>query len=221
MTASPTTPNDQPRGPHAHDADLDACLDFINSLEFEDGAPVEHLPTVDEAVAYFALRDLAHEADLRAQAAADGPAWLDRVHGSRTAMREVWDAQVDGRAPSATAIALVNEVLGHPTRIELRPGIAGVALGHRHASEDPTGEALARVIEPLIDAIETGETGRFRVCANDGCRWVFEDTSRAGRRRWCDMASCGNRAKVRRYRTRQRETADDAAGGEPGDTTAT
>jgi predicted RNA-binding Zn ribbon-like protein len=205
-----TLPSDQPRGPHAHDADLDACLDFINSLEFDgpDGAPIEHLPTVDETVAYFALRDLAHEPDLRAQARADGPAWLDRVHGSRTAMREIWDAQVEGRAPSATAIALVNEVLGHPTRLELRPAIAGVALGHRHATDDPTGEALARVIEPLIEAIETGETGRFRVCANDACRWVFEDTSRAGRRRWCDMASCGNRAKVRRYRTRQRVTAD-------------
>ena len=53
-------------------------------------------------------------------------------------------------------------------------------------------------------AIATGETARFRVCANDGCRWVFEDTSRGGRRRWCDMSSCGNRAKVRRFRSRRR-----------------
>jgi predicted RNA-binding Zn ribbon-like protein len=202
---TPTPLTDTPRGPHAHDADLDACLDFINSLEFEDGAPDEHIPTVDDAVAWFATRDLAHEADLRTQANAEGPAWLDRVHGSRAALREVWDAQVEGRAPSATAVALVNEVLGHPTRVELRPVLAGVALGHRHATDDPTGEALARVVAPLVEAIETGETGRFRVCANDGCRWVFDDTSRAGRRRWCDMASCGNRAKVRRYRSRRSE----------------
>jgi hypothetical protein len=42
---------------------------------------------------------------------------------------------------------------------------------------------------------------------------VFEDTSRGGRRRWCDMQSCGNRAKVRRFRSRKRaeELAVDAA----------
>jgi predicted RNA-binding Zn ribbon-like protein len=52
--------------------------------------------------------------------------------------------------------------------------------------------------------LASGQTGRFRICANDGCREALLDTSRAGRRRWCDMASCGNRAKVQRYRSRQR-----------------
>ena len=63
---------------------------------------------------------------------------------------------------------------------------------------------------PLVEALATGQTGRFRICANDTCRWVFEDTSRAGRRRWCDMASCGNRAKVKAYRSRHK--AHDADG---------
>jgi predicted RNA-binding Zn ribbon-like protein len=39
---------------------------------------------------------------------------------------------------------------------------------------------------------------------------VFEDESRAGRRRWCDMATCGNRAKVRRYRARRTVTGGGA-----------
>ena len=99
------------------------------------------------------------------------------------------------------------------------PGIGGVGVGHRHTEDDPTGEALARVIEPLVEAIATGETARLRICANDACRWVFEDRSRAGRRRWCDMTSCGNRAKVQRYRSKQKagnpvEPAGDSAPGE-------
>ena len=89
------------------------------------------------------------------------------------------------------------------------PGEGGIGVGHRHTEEDPTGEALARVIAPLVEALAAGDTDRFRICANDGCRWVFEDTSRAGRRRWCDMSSCGNRAKVRRYRSKHK--ADDEA----------
>jgi predicted RNA-binding Zn ribbon-like protein len=131
-------------------------------------------------------------------------AWLAQLHATRGAMREVWDAAVEGRAPASDALDTVNAVLGHAPRIELVPGIGGIGVGHRHTADDPTGEALARLVQPMVDAFAGGETGRFRICANDGCRWVFEDTSRGGRRRWCDMSSCGNRAKVQRYRSRHR-----------------
>ena len=58
---------------------------------------------------------------------------------------------------------------------------------------------------------------RLRVCANPECRWAFFDSSRTGRRRWCDMATCGNRAKAARHRARLRAAgAEDASGGEPG-----
>jgi predicted RNA-binding Zn ribbon-like protein len=204
-----TRPPAHPIG-HAHAADLDACLDFVNSLEYADGRPADHLPTLDVAVAWFTQHGLAHEGEIRAQAASEGDAdWLDRVHATRAALREVWDAEVEARTPSSEALDIVNDVLCHAPRIELVPGIGGVGVGHRHTGDDPTGEALARVAQPLVDAIADRATDRFRICANDGCRWVFEDTSRGGRRRWCDMSSCGNRAKVQRYRSRHR-AADDA-----------
>ena len=104
----------------------------------------------------------------------------------------------------------MNALLRQAPRVELVPGPGGIGVGHRHTDDDPTGEALARVIEPLVEAIATDTTERFRICANTGCRWVFEDTSRAGRRRWCDMASCGNRAKVRRYRSKQKVAEGDS-----------
>ena len=37
---------------------------------------------------------------------------------------------------------------------------------------------------------------RVRRCANPECGWLFLDDSRAGKRRWCSMQSCGNRAKA-------------------------
>jgi predicted RNA-binding Zn ribbon-like protein len=46
---------------------------------------------------------------------------------------------------------------------------------------------------------------RLRLCASQTCLWIFLDTTRNGRRRWCDMSVCGNRAKVRAYRHRCRE----------------
>lgn len=197
---------------HAHAADLQATLAFLNSLELDDGRPVEGLGTAATAIAFFADRGLAHEEALRAQAEAVGERpWLRRVHATREAIRGVWDAQVEHHEPSSADIGTVNGALREAPRIELVPGDGCCGIGHRHTVDDPVGEVLGRLAEPFVEAVAAGTTDRFRICANDGCRWVFEDTSRAGRRRWCDMSSCGNRAKVRRYRSKLREAAVEAA----------
>jgi len=59
--------------------------------------------------------------------------------------------------------------------------------------------------------IGSGHDDRVRICANDTCRWIFYDESRSGRRRWCDMVTCGNRAKARRHRERQKTTEKSAS----------
>jgi predicted RNA-binding Zn ribbon-like protein len=199
---------------HAHVADLDACLAFINTLELDgtDGLPDDHIPTLDDAIGWFAGRSLAHETTLRSQADGDAGAFLARVASIRASFREVWDATVDGRSPSGPAVEVVNETLRHAPSPELRETPGGIVVGHRHDQSDPLGDATAQLAEALVEAIAEGDTSRFRVCANDACRWVFQDTSRGGRRRWCDMQSCGNRAKVRRYRSRHRADDQDQAG---------
>jgi predicted RNA-binding Zn ribbon-like protein len=78
---------------------------------------------------------------------------------------------------------------------------------------DPLDGALAAVAEPRVALIAAGDTASLRICANDGCRWVFHDTSPTGRRRWCSMASCGNRAKAARHRARKRAAANAGAHG--------
>jgi len=196
---------------HAHAVGIDACMDLINSEELTKGIPEEHLVTADDAIAYFTTRGLAHEPTLRAQVEREGDeAWLRRIHGTRAALREIWDAEVEERFPDQAALDTVNAVLREAPRIELVRSDTCCGVSHRHSVDDPTGEALALVTQPLVEAIAGQATDRFRICANDGCRWVFEDTSRAGRRRWCDMTTCGNRAKVRRFRSRHRSD-DDAA----------
>lgn len=190
---------------HTHTADIDTTADFLNTLSIDDGATVEHLATADDAVDFLAGRGLAHADALRAQADAAGERrWLERVRLTRAALRSVWDAQVERRAPDSAAIAAINAVLREAPRIELVMGDDCCGVGHRHTADDPTGEALARLVEPFLGAVAAGTTDRLRICANDDCRWAFEDRSRAGRRRWCDMTSCGNVAKARRYRARRK-----------------
>ena len=192
---------------HDHAAFLGASQDLINTLELSEDGPRDDLATPHDAVVFLAERGVGHHEDLGAQAERDGPdRWLARVRDARAAMREVWDATVERRTPRQDALDTLNGILDRGPRVELRATLNGVNVAHRHPEEDPTGEALARIATPLVEAIAGHETDRFRICANDDCRWVFEDESRAGRRRWCDMSSCGNRAKVRRYRERRKTT---------------
>jgi predicted RNA-binding Zn ribbon-like protein len=206
--------------PHVHAADIGVTADFLNTLSIDDGMPIEHLTTGDEAIAFLAGLGLAHEGALRAQAADTGErAWLERVRLTRSALRALWDAEVEHRAPDVGAIDAVNAVLREAPRVELVMGVGCCGIGHRHTADDPAGEALALLVEPFVAAVGASATDRLRVCANDDCRWAFEDSSRGGRRRWCEMASCGNIAKARRHRARVKAATialvHDAAGEGP------
>jgi predicted RNA-binding Zn ribbon-like protein len=55
-----------------------------------------------------------------------------------------------------------------------------------------------------IELLQSLPQERTRVCAGPRCGWLFIDRSKAGRRRWCDMATCGNAAKSRRHYQRSR-----------------
>jgi len=184
-------------GSHEHHLDLDSALDFINTLDLDDGQLVEHFEQPADAATWFTEHGLVHTEARPAWTPAD----LDHVRAVRSALRDVVDAVVEHRKPERGSIDLVNQTLAarRPARLEL-DGTA-VRIGHRHA-EAPVSDALAIVAEALVDELAAGRPERFRICANDRCRWTFFDSSPTGRRRWCDMATCGNQAKAARHRAR-------------------
>ena len=49
-----------------------------------------------------------------------------------------------------------------------------------------------------IEAFFTLPRTRLHACPR--CGWLFIDTSRGGKRRWCNMRICGNREKISRHR---------------------
>jgi predicted RNA-binding Zn ribbon-like protein len=103
------------------------------------------------------------------------------------------------------ALAEINRVLGRSAgtrRVELR------ADGSYGRAFVPVGDAFAGLMIPVVesaaDAMILGELGRVRRCADSRCPRVFFDRTKNGRRRWCDMATCGNRAKAARHRARRK-----------------
>jgi predicted RNA-binding Zn ribbon-like protein len=191
---------------HSHGIDLESALDFLNTLHPGHGRSDEqhqrdeHLVSPADAAMWFLEHELVHPD----AGAGIGESELARIRRVRSALREVVDSVVESRKPDADAVHLVNAVLEarRPTRLELDG--SALRIGHRHAAT-PVDDALALIAEAIVEELATGRPDRFRVCANDRCRWAFFDSSPTGRRRWCDMRSCGNQAKAARYRARLRE----------------
>ena len=92
---------------------------------------------------------------------------------------------------------------------------ARARAGRRDASTIATSATRSTTPSPAwpirSSRADRGPSGADPICANDTCRWIFYDTSRTGRRRWCDMATCGNRAKAARHRARAKAAAGNAA----------
>ena len=62
--------------------------------------------------------------------------------------------------------------------------------------------ALGRIVAAAFAAMDDDDWERLKLCSSPPCRWAYFDRSRNHSSRWCSMASCGNRAKARRFRTK-------------------
>jgi predicted RNA-binding Zn ribbon-like protein len=199
-------------GRHGHQAALQDGLDFVNTLEHGRAGDTEHLDSFPTAVRWLSEHDLLHremiDDQLRRHAqdeTATKPT-MERIRRVRAALRELLDATVERRPPDRAALRTVNRALRAQYVYELVPAPDGVSFDHRHEG-DPIAGALARLTESIARELTRPDADRLRVCANEECRWVFWDASPTARRKWCDMATCGNRAKVARHRERMRGKA--------------
>jgi predicted RNA-binding Zn ribbon-like protein len=187
------------------------CLDFVNTVDPRLREPREEFLASYEALvgwAAFVGVISAAEAAALASAGKRQGAVAGRVHRRAIAMRE----------------ALYELLRPQPVRNRLRPSLdilnEELQRAMSHAVLERSGDGvfqlrwpgraeLDRVLWPVAhsaaEILSSAENGRVGECEGDGCGWLFLDTSKAGRRRWCSMAICGNRAKAQRHRARARQ----------------
>lgn len=191
------------------------CLDFANTAFREDGVVVwESLGGFDDLLAW----------GVAAQVLAPADAEPLRAAGERSG--EARDAFVRAVALREQVYrvfaALAARVRPDPRDLAALDHAQRDAFAHRRLAAEGEGfrwdwsgggaaldRVLWRVAESAAQLLTRGDLGRVRRCAGDDCTRLFLDTSRSGRRRWCDMSHCGNIAKVRRFRARH-------PGGAPG-----
>jgi predicted RNA-binding Zn ribbon-like protein len=68
----------------------------------------------------------------------------------------------------------------------------------------PIEAALGPIALSAVRLFTEGDFGRIKECRGHACGWLFCDTSKNNRRRWCEMEVCGNRAKQKRLAARRR-----------------
>jgi predicted RNA-binding Zn ribbon-like protein len=188
----------------------DAALDFVNTVNGRDRSPNDWLDSYGRLLEWAALAHLLPEHTLRAltRKAQSEPAAaaraLARARVLREAMFAVMTAVISRKAPPKDVLALLREhwiegISAHELRFA--DGRVGPELRGDARDFDLIASMVAyRMVEYVLAL----PTDRLRICPGPSCAWLFIDSSKAGRRRWCDMAVCGNAAKSRRFYARSR-----------------
>jgi len=189
----------------------DACLAYANTLSWRGReAPLEELGDVGDLVRWVAgsarlAGDAVGEIEggARARPAAAEALFVEAI-ALREAIYRIFHALARGETVAAPDLAALNRALAAaPPRRRLAPKGAGFGW-QIEGAETSAAMLLAPVLWSAGDLLASDRRRRVRLCANEQCLWLFLDESKAGTRRWCDMASCGNRAKARRHYRRTR-----------------
>ncbi|MGI8552546.1 MAG: CGNR zinc finger domain-containing protein [Dehalococcoidia bacterium] len=184
----------------------DLCLAYANTLSWRGSArPAEKLHDLAGLLGWI---EQSAGAGARATEATRDPAHDDqktvlRIFAEAIVMREVifriFSAVAAGaRIRDQDFVALKRALAEAPTRNQLeRVGDSYAWRVERLRLSVP--DILAPVLWSAADLVLNAQHRRIRQCANEQCLWLFVDQSKSGSRRWCDMTSCGNRAKARRH----------------------
>jgi predicted RNA-binding Zn ribbon-like protein len=181
---------------------LDLVVDFVNTRDLDRGT--DELATPAQLAAWLRERGLL-PAGIVLGAGQLGEA-IELREALRLALLE-HNGSSGSRRPehggaSGSRGAEPLERAAEQGRLSVRFGEEGTVRLQARADGFPG--ALAQLLVPVAQAALDGTWERVKACAADDCQWAFYDHSRNRAGRWCDMAVCGNRTKVRAYRSKRR-----------------
>jgi predicted RNA-binding Zn ribbon-like protein len=177
------------------------CLDFVNTIHDRYAVEVEDYLQQPQRFIEWCVRAgvLRPDDGVRAPRAAHKRAALMRdVVTLRHHLHALFAARIDDLTPPPAAVRLLDRWL-HRAWASQSFG----ADGHLHWRADARDARLSlkRIALDSLDLLGDPSASRLRRCGNTTCcGWLFLDTSKNQRRRWCAMETCGTADKMRRYR---------------------
>ena len=198
--------------------DLDGghpALDFTNTVDWR-GTEREYewlANPLDLAAWGLRVGLLSHEeAGELARSAVQNPAQAARALSSARRLREalfrLFKALLEREEPQPEDLRLFNGQLRRAlSRQSMQAPDSETHRAYRLGfldEGDPLQRFLFRLLRQAAELLTTADAHRLKVCSTPECGWLFLDTTKNASRRWCDMASCGNRAKAQRFYRKKR-----------------
>jgi predicted RNA-binding Zn ribbon-like protein len=189
------------------------AIDFVNTVSGKRLlAPIERLNDYGDVLSWaeqIGIANAARTKTLRRIAREhprDAEAAFLRAKELRETLFRIFSAVAAHEHPSSGDLDFFNRELADAFS-HLRIAESGEGFAWSFSDEDSLVSLLWPVARSAADVLLKDDPGRVRMCeATDGCGWLFYDETRNGRRRWCSMKDCGNRAKARRHYAKSKET---------------
>lgn len=178
------------------------CLDLANTVVFIDD-PLrrqDRLRAMADVVNWVRVGRIAASVS-EALSGEEAELWLSRLRAIREQVDLIFRSVAHRRSPGADSL---RDLLLHWSEsLDRRDRLVVEGAGLRVEAGDARPPSLHAVVaQSAVELLLSRRVDRVRACPS--CGWLFVDTSRNGKRVWCDMAICGNRAKARRHRARQK-----------------
>jgi predicted RNA-binding Zn ribbon-like protein len=176
------------------------ALDFLNTVARIDGALVDFLQSDQDVLRWLKDAGWRVDADLTKPRSL-----LQAARALREIIRSLVERRTSGkRVDPAELNAFLSEARSY---LKLEAKKDGSLQLNRKWKQRSAEEVLAPLAESAADLLAHGDFSLVRRCESEECVLWFYDRTKSHHRRWCSMATCGNRHKVAEYRKRQQANA--------------
>jgi len=165
------------------------CLELVNTVNNWYEPTGDALADPAAAASWAALVGAPLDAEPHAQA-------LTRARALRVCVHDMFRSVAHGRRPAAGDLGGLGQIYATALRTA-RLAPTGSTYEFVWPSGGELDDLLARAAASAVELLTDGPLDRVGECPS--CGWLFLDTSRNGRRRWCSMETCGARVKARRH----------------------
>ena len=178
------------------------ALDILNTLPQIDGAPRDLWQSDQDVLDW--LKQAGWPVDVN-PSRLKPRALLQAARTLRETIRTLVERRKTGKRVDPEALnAFLDEARNHLELVSKKDGSLQLIRRWKQRSAE---EILAPLAESAADLLVHGDFDLIRRCESEDCVLWFYDRTKSHHRRWCSMATCGNRHKVAEYRRRQQASS--------------
>jgi predicted RNA-binding Zn ribbon-like protein len=173
------------------------AIDFLNTEWPNDSGGEDFFNTDDDVLLWLRQAGIAPEG---VTVVRPSGSLLRAARALRSVIRSLVEGRKAGKTPDLSDLnAFLMAAQTHPQLAWTKAKAASVRTVQ---SLDTAEQILAPISLKAAELFSAADFRRVRRCDDPTCVHWFYDQTKPGRRRWCSMATCGNRLKVKMYRRR-------------------